>query len=175
MEKASKEETKNGDDDKKDPKGDPLFEDPKEDIINLEPSEDDENTHVISPYNEDDDPPGFDKPIIDRPQGPRNILEAYLNHVEGKYGDDAKEVTRDKKTVRESFYDELTYEYFRKYPEKLGGIMIVHARMCKDKDVRQYLRSKIGYGWLMQDVYPCPYLKEKIYFWLTYKKSMNQS
>ncbi len=173
--KASKEETGDGNDEKKVPTGTSI-EDPERDSINPEFSDckDDRNIHAISPYNEDDDPPGFDKMIVDRPQGPRNILEAYLNHIEGKYGDDVKEITGDDRKVRDSFYDELTYEYFRKYPENLGGIMIVHARMCNDSKARQYLKSKIGYGWLMQDVYPCPDSKEKIYFWLTYKKSMNE-
>ena len=175
LDKASKEESENGDDDKKVPYGTPI-DDPVGDVINPEFSdhEDDKNIHTIPSYNEDDDPPGFDKPITDRPQGPRTILEAYLNHVEGKYGDDVKEITGDDRKVRDSFYDELTYEYFRKYPENLGGIMIVHTRMCNDSKARQYLKSKIGYGWLMQDVYPCPDSKEKIYFWLTYKRSMNE-
>ena len=183
--KASKEETENGDDDKKGSYGTPTG-DPIGDVINPEFSdyEDDRNISInaISSYNEDDDPPGFDRLIIDRAQGPRNILEAYLNHIEGKYGDDDRVVTGDNRKVRDSFYDELTYEYFRKYPEKLGGIMIVHARMCNDSEARKYLRSKLKqqfeskreYGWLMQDVYPCPNRKEKIYFWLKYKKSMNE-
>lgn len=120
--------------------------------------------------DEDDELLGFDTSIEVRYVAPRNLTEAFRNHMEEVYGDkdDLNGDFGDGRTVKQTFFSEMTSEYYHRYPENISGVMIVLIRKCGDSSVQTAVKQEYKFGWLLADPFKVEKECERFYFLLKF-------
>lgn len=82
------------------------------------------------------------------------------NDLNGDFGDG--------RTVKQTFFSEMTSEYYHRYPENISGVMIVLIRKCGDSSVQTAVKQEYKFGWLMADPFKVKKESERFYFLLKF-------